>query len=62
MPPPPSAGDPLRIEQAGDLTHPTSSWVKGETGDSAADAKESTAIRETHQVNEEIFRIPECAY
>ena len=28
----------------------------------AADAKESTAIRETRQLKEEIFRIPERAY
>ena len=28
----------------------------------AADAKESTAIRETRELNEEVFRIPWCAY
>jgi hypothetical protein len=28
----------------------------------AADAKESTAIRETCELKEEIFRIPRCAY
>ena len=28
----------------------------------AADAKESTAIRETRELKEEFFRIPECAY
>jgi hypothetical protein len=27
-----------------------------------ADAKESTAIRETRELKEEFFRIPECAY
>ena len=28
----------------------------------AADAKESTAIRETRELKEEFFRIPKCAY
>ena len=28
----------------------------------AADATESIAIRETRELKEEIFRIPECAY
>jgi hypothetical protein len=28
----------------------------------AADAKESTAIREPRELKEEIFRNPECAY
>jgi hypothetical protein len=28
----------------------------------AADAKESTAIRATRELKEEIFRIPQCAY
>jgi hypothetical protein len=50
------APDPDNVFGAASCGHPD--WNCA----SAADAKESTAIRETRELKEEFFRIPECAY
>jgi hypothetical protein len=50
------APDPDNVFGAAACGHPPWKFA------GAADAKESTAIRETRELKEEFFRIPECAY
>ena len=50
------APDPDNVFGAAACGHPEWKFA------GAADAKESTAIRETRELKEEVFRIPWCAY